>query len=150
MKISFYHLTKSALEEALPKLCEKMLETDKNVHLWCKDAEQLEILDKTLWSVGGRRFIPHGTESEDFTEQQPILLTTSEENINKASFLVVTNPLASDEIYKNYERVFIIFSGFSDDHLSASRHLWKKYKNMQNVEIEYFQQDEKGGWQKNS
>ena len=146
-KISFYHLTKSNLEEALPKLSEKMLEAGKKVHMQCKDAEQMKILDRSLWSVGGRRFMPHSLDTEDYVEQQPIILTQSEENLNNAEFLVVTNPVANDEIYQKYERIFVIFNGFSDDHLAASRHLWKKYKANNDFELTYFQQDEEGNWQ---
>ena len=147
-QISFYHLTKTSVEEALPKLLEKMLETGVKTQIVFENQQQLENLDKALWSVGGTRFIPHGTEKDDFADQHPVFLTTSNDNNpNSAEFYVSVGKVINDEDnYHKYKRNFVIFNGFDDEETHYARGLWKKLKSNEKSELKYYKQDEKGSW----
>ena len=90
-QISFYHLTKTNLEDALPKLVEKILSTESRAVVLTEE-NKVEIIDKLLWSVGGRRFIPHFSEkdldgkTEDEIALHPVYVTSKEENANLIIF----------------------------------------------------------------
>jgi DNA polymerase IIIc chi subunit len=49
-EFGFYHLTRSGLDGALPRLLEKAHAQGKRVLLRCPDAERLDQLDRLLWT----------------------------------------------------------------------------------------------------
>lgn len=143
---SFYHLTTSNTEEALPKLMEKLLDSDAKGVVLFNNQQMLESLDKAFWSVGGTRFIPHGIEADNENKElQPLYLTTKEENPNNAEYLIIAGKPDKD-FYKNFEKNIIIFSSANNDELESARKLWKDLKANDNFELKYYQQDEKGSW----
>ena len=74
-EIGFYHLTRSPLEQALPRLLEKVLASGQRAVLRCPDRARMEALDRALWTYGKDSFLPHGTRADGFAEAQPIFLT---------------------------------------------------------------------------
>ena len=74
-EIGFYHLTRSSLEEALPRLLEKAYASGSRVVVRGGDAERIELLNRSLWTYGKDSFLPHGARSDGFAEDQPIYLT---------------------------------------------------------------------------
>ncbi len=144
--INFYQLSKTPVEEALPVLLEKILSANGRAIVLCKDKKLLKNLDEALWSVGGTRFIPHGTEAEDFKEQQPIFLTPTNDNPNNAKFLVHIGVI-SDDNYKDFEKTLMIFNQADMSETQSARDLWKKLKSDDTNELKYFKQNEKGGWE---
>ena len=81
-EVGFYHLTRSTLDEALPRLLEKAYAAGNRVLVRVGDPERLELLNRALWTYGKESFLPHGTRSDGFAEDQPIYLTTQVENPN--------------------------------------------------------------------
>lgn len=143
---SFYHLTTSNVEEASPKLMEKLLDSGAKAVVLLNNRQMLESLDNAFWSVGGTRFIPHGIEDDtENKDLQPLYLTTNQENPNNADFLVMVGK-PNGEFYKEFEKNIIIFSSANNDDLENARSLWKELKANDNFELKYYQQDEKGGW----
>jgi len=145
-QISFYHLSKTNLEEALPKLLEKVLETDGKAVVLCNDAGNVKTIDGLLWSVGGRRFIPHATANDNDIEYNPVFITATEENPIEANFLVNLKFKDSD-YYKNFQRTLLIFNGSAEPEINFARAQWKKLKADATCELKYFQQNEKGVWE---
>lgn len=144
---NFYHLTKSTFEEALPKLMEKMLGAKQgNAVMIFNNEPMLKRIDEVLWSVGGTRFIPHGTEKEDFKDKQPIYLTQAEENPNQAKFLIHIGSAANENFYNKFEKNIIIFSNNDEKELAEARNMWKKLKSDANFDLKYYMQDETGNW----
>jgi DNA polymerase-3 subunit chi len=142
---SFYHLSKSTLEEALPKIMEKLLAAEGRAVLLFQNKEILKRIDEVLWSVGGTRFIPHCREDENDKDQNPVYLTTTEENPNNSNFLVLIAAVQT-EYFNKFEKNIIIFSNYDDNELNSARNLWKKLKSEGNFELKYFLQDDKGNW----
>ena len=81
-EVGFYHLTRSTLDEALPRLLEKAYAAGHRVLVRVGDPERLELLNRALWTYGKESFLPHGARSDGFAEDQPIYLTTQVENPN--------------------------------------------------------------------
>lgn len=146
--IGFYHLTTSPLERALPRLLEKILDIKKRAVVICASEERLDFLNGTLWTLGKLSFIPHGSHKEGFPEDQPIWLTTQDENPNGAQFLILTEGAESPTL-ASYERCLDLFDGNDEDAVSQARERWKKYKD-QGHSITYWKQTESGAWEKGS
>ncbi len=144
-QISFYHLSKTNLEEALPKLLEKILSVEGRAVVLCDDAK-IKPIDDVLWLVGGTRFIPHGTANDNDPELQPVYITDKEENPNNANFLVAISSM-NNNFHKKFERTLLVFSGSSETELANARSLWKELKTEPANELKYFLQNEKGAWE---
>jgi len=145
-EVGFYHLTTSPLERALPRLLEKILESGKQAVILCATQERLDFLNGALWTLGKASFIPHGSAKEGFAEDQPIWLTTQDENPNGAQFLILTDGSESSSL-ATYERCLDLFDGNDEDALLSARNRWKTYKD-QGHTVTYWKQTEAGSWEK--
>ena len=145
-EIAFYHLTTSPLERALPRLLEKILESKKRAVILCGNEERLNYLNGALWTLGKLSFIPHGSAKEGFAEDQPIWLTTHDENPNGAQFLILTDGAESSAL-STYERCLELFDGNDEEAVSHARQHWKNYKD-EGHEVTYWKQSESGAWEK--
>lgn len=145
-EIAFYHLTVLPLERALPRLLERILQAKKRAVILCASEEKLNYLNGTLWTLGKLSFIPHGSGKEGYAEDQPIWLTTEDENPNGAQFLVLTEGAESPSL-STYERCLDLFDGNDDDAVQHARKRWKNYKD-QGHTVTYWKQTESGSWEK--
>lgn len=145
--IHFYHLTKSSLRDALPALLHKVLANDSKALVLAPDAAKFKEVDEFLWTLGTERFVPHGTPNEEFQDEQPVFLSQEEENPNSADILVTINR-EQPGFYKDFSRVMDIFDGNDDTAVEKARERWKAYSNDNDATLIYWQQDEKGKWQK--
>lgn len=146
--IAFYHLERSPLETALPKLLEKTIEAGKRALVLAGSDERVEALTETLWSYDQNSWLAHGTQKDGFPDQQPIWLSTSDENVNGANFLFLTDGATSATI-ADYERCFELFDGNDPQSLSDARGRWKTYME-DGHQLAYWQQSEAGQWAKKS
>jgi DNA polymerase-3 subunit chi len=145
-KINFYHLTTSPLEKALPKLMEKVYQSGAKSIVLTENEEQTAQLNKQLWTYTTKFFLPHGSESDGFSEKQPIYLTSSaNENPNQASILAIIGRAEPDGLTQ-FDKCLYLFNGNVEDEVSLARARWKSYKN-DGHELAYWQQNEKGGWE---
>jgi DNA polymerase-3 subunit chi len=145
-EIGFYHLTTSSLERALPRLLEKILEVRKRAVVLCGSEDRLDYLNTSLWTFGKISFIPHGSAKEGFPEDQPVWLTTKDENPNGAQFLILTDGTDAPSLL-NYERCLDLFDGNDEDVVLSARHRWKRYKEAGHS-LTYWKQTESGSWEK--
>ena len=146
--VSFYHLERSSLETALPALLEKTLEAKKRALVLTQFDAQVEEISDVLWAYKSESWLPHGTSKDGFADQQPVWLSTLDENANSSSFLFLTNGATSDGV-DSYERCFELFDGNDTDTVTAARQRWKLYKESKH-ELAYFQQNISGGWSRES
>lgn len=146
--ISFYHLQRSTLEVALPKLLEKVLENGMRALVVAGSDERVEALNATLWKFDSQSFLPHGSGKDGAPESQPILLTSDlDSNPNSADVLLQVGG-ASFSNFNGFSKVLDVFDGNDGEALTAAQERWKSFKN-QGHELTYWQQSESGGWQKN-
>lgn len=147
-EIGFYHLTTLPLERALPRLLEKVLENQKRAVILCSSSERLDFLNASLWTTGKLSFIPHGSEKEGFSKEQPVWLTTKDENPNGAQFLILTEGSECPSL-ASYERCLDLFDGNDEETVLKARERWKKYKDAGH-NVTYWKQSESGAWEKGS
>jgi DNA polymerase-3 subunit chi len=145
-EIGFYHLTRTPLERALPKLLEKVVAGGMRAVVIAGSAERVEALDAALWTYEQLSFLPHGSARDGAAEEQPIWLTDKDENPNAASVLVLTDGAESAQLGA-YARCLDMFDGRDADALASARNRWRALKSAGHS-LAYWQQNEAGGWEK--
>lgn len=147
MQYWFYHLEQSSLEAALVPLLEKCLANDWACLIRAKNEETLISLDKSLWTFKENSWLPHAIEKDDIEPtEQPILLTTSNENNNFAQALFLLEDADLGEI-EGIERAFYLIDGNNNELVKAARIAYKNAKD-NGFDLSYWQQDENGKWGK--
>lgn len=146
MDISFYHLTSSPLEKALPALMEKLVQSGKHAVLMAENEPLLKQIDQFLWTFSTNRFVPHGTKEDGYEEKQPIYLTLEEKNPNKAE-LLVTIGTCDPAFAGDFSRRLVVFNGNDEAELQTMRTKWKELKADNENQLTYWKQDEKGKWE---
>lgn len=145
-EIGFYHLTKTPLERALPKLLEKALAGGMRAVVIAGSEERVEALDAALWTYEQLSFLPHGSARDGEPEEQPVWLTTQDENPNGSSLLVLTDGAQSSQL-GTFARCLDMFDGRDPDAVAAARTRWRAFKEAGHT-LAYWQQNEAGGWVK--
>ena len=144
--IAFYHLQKWPLEKALPRLLEKTLEAGKRAMVMAGSEERVEALNAFLWTYDRESWLAHGSARDGSAEDQPVWLSTVDETPNGATFLFLTDGAVSARVGE-FERCFELFDGNDTAALEAARGRWKAYKEAGHA-LTYWQQTERGGWEK--
>ncbi len=145
-EVNFYHLTRSSLEDALPRLLMKTLQAGERAVVMLGSAERVDAVNTYLWTFDHDSFLPHGAARDGDADRQPIWLTHLDENPNGAGFLFLADRARSSRV-ADYRRCFELFDGRDDAAVAESRGRWKDYKAAGHTVV-YWQQTESGGWQK--
>jgi DNA polymerase III subunit chi len=145
-ELGFYHLTRTPLEEALPRLLEKAVAAGKRVVLRAADAERLEALNRSLWTYAPDSFLPHGARADGFAEEQPVYLTTGPEVPNGAAVLVLVDGAEAPDLAA-FERCLELFDGRDGEAVARARERWRAAQ-AAGHEVTYWRQNERGGWVK--
>ncbi len=146
MDISFYHLTRTTLEAALPQMLEKTLERDQRAVVRAGSPERVEALNAWLWTYKDRGFLPHGSAKDGHAALQPIWLTEKDERPNEAQVLFLTDGAVSEEL-ADFERCAVLFDGNNEAALAAARAQWQDLKDACHA-LTYWQQNDQGKWEK--
>jgi DNA polymerase-3 subunit chi len=144
--VSFYHLTRSTLDQTLPRLLEKALQGGARCLVMVGNHARVEPLSAHLWTYDPASFLPHGTRRDGDAERQPVWLTDEDENPNEATMLFLTDGAKSNNVGK-YQRCFELFDGRDENALAQARQRWKDYREAGHT-VSYWQQNERGGWEK--
>ncbi len=146
MEISFYHLTRTTLEAALPQMLEKTLERGQRAVVRAGSAERVEALNGWLWTYKDRGFLPHGSAQDGHAALQPVWLTETDERPNDAQVLFLTDGATSEEV-ADFERCAVLFDGNNETALAAARAQWSGLKDAGH-DLTYWQQNDEGRWEK--
>ncbi len=145
--ILFYHLQNQPLEAVLPTLLQKTLERGWRAVVQVTTEERLSALDDHLWTFTDESFLPHGTDREAHAANQPVLITLSNGNANGASIRFLAEGADLPPDIAAYQRIAILFDGTDVEALAIARDQWRKVKE-DGHEATYWQQDERGRWQR--
>ena len=143
--IGFYHLTRTPLERALPKLLEKVVGARKRAVVRAGSTERVDFLNTALWTYDPASFLPHGTAREGEAAEQPIWLTEQTDRPNNAQILILTDNVTADDV-DDFERCLEMFDGRDQQAVAAARSRWREYSNAGH-KLTYWQQTERGGWE---
>lgn len=145
-EIGFYHLTRTALDQALPRLLGRVLAANGRAFVLCGDAERATALDAALWTAPEPDWLPHGMAGGPDDVLQPILLAT-DDGIpgNGARFLVLVDGAQTARL-ADYDRVLDLFDGRDDAAVAAAQARWSAAKTAGHT-LTYWQQGA-GGWER--
>jgi len=144
-EIRFYHLQRAALEDTLPVILERAYGRGDRTLVVAGSAERVEALTAHLWTYRPDSFLPHGSAKDGDSAEQPIYLTASEDNPNKASLLILCDGAARTDVGA-FPLVCEMFDGNDETAVGAARERWKQYKDSGHRLI-YFQQSPAGKWE---
>jgi DNA polymerase III subunit chi len=144
-EIGFYHLLATPLERALPRLLELGLKAGFRIVVLAGSPERVEHLDAVLWSYDDASFVPHGSRRDGRPERQPVWLSDSDENPNRADMLVLTDGAVSGRLAE-YRRCLDLFDGNDEAALASARARWRSAKEAGHA-LTYWQQTA-SGWAK--
>jgi DNA polymerase-3 subunit chi len=144
--IGFYHLTRSGLDRALPKLLEKVLASGARAVVVAGSAERVEQLNALLWTYDPASFLPHGSSRDGEPAEQPIWLTDHPDNPNDATIVVLTEGATVPDLGR-YQRCLDLFDGRDEAAVAAARDRWMTARAAGHA-VTYWQQNERGGWEK--
>jgi DNA polymerase III subunit chi len=145
-EIGFYHLQRTPLMQALPRLLEKAIAAGHRVVVKAASASEVEALDVALWTFSPPSFLPHGSAADGHAEHQPIYLTTENDNPNGAGLLVLVGGADTDRL-EMYQRCLDLFDGSDAEAVDAARRRWRTRQTAGHP-LTYWQQNEAGGWGK--
>ena len=143
--VLFYHLERQPLERVLPSLVDRTLARGWRAVVQAGSDERVDALDTLLWTYTEESFLPHGTRKDGNAAEQPVFLTTEDENPNGAAvrFLVDGAELAD---HSGYERIVYLFDGNDEDAIARARAQWKAAKGAGST-VTYWQQSPEGRWE---
>lgn len=144
--IRFYHMQQKRLEQALPEILAKVLERGMRAVIKLGSRERLDAMDSVLWTHDPAGFLPHGFAKDGSEGDQPLWLTTEEENPNGAVVLILADGAVSDRVGE-YQMCCEFFDGNDEEAVAAARGRWKEYKDGGH-DLSYYQQDDNGRWEK--
>jgi DNA polymerase-3 subunit chi len=144
-EIRFYHLQRTKLAAALPKMLEMCLSRRWRALVLAEKSDQVIALSEALWTYDPASFLPHGEARDGHAAQQPIWLTHEDENPNEATVLFLTHGSNSESIGR-YDLVCRLFDGTDDQAVAAARVCWKQEES-EGHHLTYWQQTERG-WEK--
>ena len=144
-RVGFYHLTRSPIEQALPRLLDRARAAGHKVLVMAGSAERVAHLDSLLWTSDPASWLPHGTAKDGDAALQPIYLTDQDENPNGADMLVLLDGVNSAHM-ENFARCALVFDGNDGEAVDAARARWAALK-AKGLTLAYHQQTEKGGWE---
>jgi DNA polymerase-3 subunit chi len=143
----FYHLQRQPLEKVLPALIEKSLARGWRVAVQASSDERMEALDAHLWTYRDDAFLPHSTDRAADAASQPVLLTTRDDNPNRANVRFLIDGAGVPADTDVYERIVLLFDGEDPDAVAAARERWTQAR-AQGLAATYWQADEQGRWQR--
>ena len=142
----FYHLERARVEDALPELLGKLLARDGRALVVSPEDDRLAALDRHLWTFREDSFLPHGIVGEAQTEDQPVLLATAPDNLNRATMLFCLDGADPGDV-SAFDRVVVLFEASDETATARARALWSVHKKS-DILISYWKQDEAGRWRK--
>jgi DNA polymerase-3 subunit chi len=145
-EVLFYHLTRFPLERVLPELLEKTLERGWRAVVQAGSEERVEALDQHLWTYTDESFLPHGTVRGGDAPQQPVYLTSGQENPNEAEVRFFVDGADVGDI-KELDRAVIIFDGRDAAAVEAARGHWRRLAGAGH-DVTYWQQNERGRFER--
>lgn len=141
MRVDFYQLAGTPLEEVVARLAERVLADGQRLLIVAAEEALLARLDRLLWDQGPTSFLPHGIAGTGEDAHQPILLSTTPDAPNLARNMLIADGEWRDAAL-TFDRAFYLFDGAT---LEGARLAWKLLAGREGVERNYWTRED-GRW----
>lgn len=143
-RLDFYHLQRSPVEQALPRLLMRAYGAGARVLVLAGSMDRVRAFNSLLWTFDPNSWLPHGCRDDGHAELQPIWLSDREERPNGATLAVLTEGMTVADP-SAWTRVLDLFDGRDAAAVEAARDRWRRAREAGHA-LHYWQQDERGGW----
>ena len=143
-EVLFYHLERQPLDKVLPQLLERSRQRGWRVVVQADSEERVEALSSLLWTYTDDSFLAHGTLRDGMAEMQPVWLTPSSDNPNRATVRFFVGG-AAPAGYDGLTRAVLLIDGGDSETVARAREIWKDAKAQGHL-VSYWQQDANGRW----
>ena len=124
-EVYFYHLTKTRLEVALPKILERALSADWSVELRIGTKAEEEPISDAIWKGPEDSFLPHCLEDNDKLHDYPIVLSKSPLSEVRDCLIVIDQAELQENEVEKFKRVCLLFDSKNEIELTNARKTWK-------------------------
>lgn len=145
-EVFFYHLTKTTLEIALPKILERALSEKWSIEIRTSANTNLDEISNAIWRGPEESFLPHCLEDHEDLQDYPIVLCKSPLKDWRDCLIIIGQADLKENEVKNYKRICLIFDAKIEAELSKARKSWKKLSE-EGINTAYWAED-KGRWVK--
>ncbi len=148
-EIGFFHLTRSPLERALPRLLQQLLARGERVFLKCADAGLAETLDRFLWTFDPDSFLPHGRVGDGREADQPVLIGWEDAppaNGATVAVVIAHADLPAAPVAYRFRRIAYLFDGHDETSVARARATYRAAAALTGTR-KYWRQNPKGGWE---
>lgn len=141
MRVDFYQLGASPIEQVIASLAGKLLGDGERLLIVAEDDALLARLDRALWDQGATNFLPHGVAGGAEDSRQPVLLSPTADPSNLARNMIIADGNWR-EAALGFNRAFHLFDRSTID---EARSAWRSLAGRDGVERHYWTQ-ENGRW----
>ena len=136
VKVEFINLAKLGmdLEAAAMRLAAFHYSQGRRVLLKAADQLAVERLDRELWRFEPDSFIPHDQAGGPDEGDEPVLISSRTENLNRASVLIMLDPVEFEQV-QGFNHLIYFVPVRQGPELEASRELYKKLRGHGQVEL---------------
>jgi DNA polymerase III subunit chi len=134
LRVDFYHLTRTPVEQALPAIAEKLLANGERLSVVAEDAALLDRIDQALWTFRADSFVPHGRDQD-----QPV--TLGEQAVAACPHVAFADGIWREDALAP-QRTFYFFA---EDRIDDARAAWRQLATREDAERHYWKQTE-GRW----
>ena len=142
MQVDFYQLGSRPVEQVLPRIAERLVESGARLLVVSGQGAQLAMLDSALWAWKPESFLPHAIADGADDAGQPILLSETPDAPNGARNIALVDGAWRDQALE-FDRAFHFFDG---ETVEAARAAWRALNDRDGVERRYWAQDDDGKW----
>ena len=147
MKVDFWQISNDPVERVAALIAQRVLGSGERLMVVSSDADQLDLIGKTLWETDPEAFLANGKSGEPGAARQPILLApdcnAGNGAENGASHVIFADGEWRAEA-SEFARSFLLFG---ENTLEAARACWRSLDGTENLERSFFRQDG-GKWVK--
>ena len=137
-KAYFYNSSERDIIADIFWLTEKLYKARNTILVYCKDYENVKIIDDFLWAYRDDEFIPHSIEQEDLDCIYPILITSKIDKDYKHNTLLALNGvLIEEKVCQKFSNVYYFFDNQENKEKENARIVWKNFVS-KNVVCKYW------------
>ncbi|MBF0370192.1 MAG: DNA polymerase III subunit chi [Magnetococcales bacterium] len=142
----FYQLGATPLERALARIATKAFEKGLKSCVVAGDGHRAMHLDDLLWREPVDGFLPHGIHGRDEAERQPVLLSSTPQDMNGATVAILAAPIPLPDPQR-FDLIIDFVDGDNPNALAMSRERYRHYRD-RGCDMEYWIQTPDGAWKK--